>query len=403
MTRPDRQLRVLVVDPAPRGGLVHHSWVVCDALADQASVTLLAVRPYELADVPRSFAVETRLRPWPPRGGPAFAQRARSAVRALVVALANWMQILLACRRLRPDVLHFANVPTNHPSGQWWRPPFLDLKLFAIVRRLDAAIVTMIHDVPADRPTSGTAALIDASDGVISHRSLDDIDGARRTETEVLVVPHPPYTLIANLASPAPSPSFAGRWPEGARVVSHAGYIETYKGTDLAIEAFAKVSTDHPDAWLVVAGEESEPAFGRHCRELIEQANLTRVVYEPRFLDIAELGWLLESSTVAALPYRRLRKSAASGVAYAALACGARVVVSSEGAFEDVIDDPGVEVVPPDDVDALASAIGRALDLGRLQARPSDWSGAVADVMKLYATAVDAAATRRRGSTRVGR
>lgn len=65
-------MRIAVVEPAARGGLIHYAFMLCRELVrtgedEGVEVTLITGRGYELADLPHSFRVEPILRLWDPK------------------------------------------------------------------------------------------------------------------------------------------------------------------------------------------------------------------------------------------------------------------------------------------------------------------------------------------------
>ena len=58
-------MSIFVVEQDGAGGPTHHAYQLCQALSGAgADVTVVTGQHYELADLPHSFAVEPRIRPW---------------------------------------------------------------------------------------------------------------------------------------------------------------------------------------------------------------------------------------------------------------------------------------------------------------------------------------------------
>ena len=144
--------------------------------------------------------------------------------------------------------------------------------------------------------------------------------------------------------------------PEGARVLLAVARLTDQKGIDIAIRALAELPGD---TVLVVLGEGPErPALLRLARELGVEA---RVFLLGRVPDVA--AWL-GRATILVHPARW--EGFGLGVLEAMLA-GLPVVATNVSALPELVVDGETGVlVKPDDVEALASGIVRALDRPQL-------------------------------------
>ncbi|HVT44093.1 MAG TPA: glycosyltransferase family 4 protein [Thermoanaerobaculia bacterium] len=188
-------MRVAVVEPAGKGGLIHYAYQLCSALAARgADVTLVTDRNYELRHLPHTFRVDEILELWDPkpsvpppasedtapaaglnepsvpavavilnqegregvsegsaigngqrtaqddaRGSPPPAGSIRRAIRRGVRAIRyyrEWLRIAAHLRRLRPDVVQLGDI----------RFPF-DLIPLLIVRRSSRLLADICHNV----------------------------------------------------------------------------------------------------------------------------------------------------------------------------------------------------------------------------------------------------------------
>jgi glycosyltransferase involved in cell wall biosynthesis len=147
--------------------------------------------------------------------------------------------------------------------------------------------------------------------------------------------------------------------PEGARVLLAVARLTDQKGIDVAIRALAELPDD---TVLVVLGEGPErPALLRLARELGVEA---RVFLLGRVPDVA--AWL-GRATILVHPARW--EGFGLGVLEAMLA-GLPVVATDVSALPELVVDGETGVlVKPDDAEALASGIVRALDQPQLGAR----------------------------------
>jgi glycogen(starch) synthase len=159
---------------------------------------------------------------------------------------------------------------------------------------------------------------------------------------------------------PAPEPV---ELPFGRFVVA-LGRVVAKKGFDLLIDAFAEVAGAHPDVGLVIGGD------GAARAGLIEQARslgLSDRIALPGPLSRAQVTWAMQNAAVFVLPSRI--EPFGIVVLEALRACRPVVVSMHGGATEIVRDEREGLVADPFNPAALASAIARMLDDGKLRER----------------------------------
>ncbi len=142
------------------------------------------------------------------------------------------------------------------------------------------------------------------------------------------------------------------------RIVSTASADVPLKGQKFLLEALAKVRRDHPEVHLELIGRQRE---GSSTADVLRQLDLGDVVRFNTGISYDALVELLASATVAIVPslYEGF-----SIPAIEALSCGVPLIATTGGALPEVAG-PHQETclaVPPGDADALAAAIGFALD-----------------------------------------
>lgn len=155
------------------------------------------------------------------------------------------------------------------------------------------------------------------------------------------------YGQYARVADPDVPPV---ELPIDAPLVVLPGLLRPYKGADLLLEAWPQVRHRIPDAQLVIAGR----PMGVELPAVAPDG----ATFVPRFLDEAELGWLLRRADLCCLPYRKIDMS---GIAVSALACGTPLLLSDVGGFDEYVG-RGAQLVPPDDVGALTDALVELLE-----------------------------------------
>jgi phosphatidyl-myo-inositol alpha-mannosyltransferase len=176
-------------------------------------------------------------------------------------------------------------------------------------------------------------------------------------------------------------------WPPGRRI-AWAHRLDPQKGFTVMVEVFRIVANDRDDVWLSVVGD------GRD-RGAVESlpGGLRQRVMMLGTLDHAVVPAVLAGADVAVAAATGQESFGYSIVE--AMAAGVPVVATEIEGYREVATD-GVDalLVPPNDPDALAAAIGRVLDdpalraslveAGSRRAASFDWSTVVERVEEVY-------------------
>jgi glycosyltransferase involved in cell wall biosynthesis len=289
-----------------------------------------------------------------------FRRSPRSSLRLPLKAieyLPGTVRLRRRVEELDPDVVHF----------QWLvHRPDVDLRWLRPVASRRATVFTA-HDLWAmlgGRPAAWLR-IFDEVDRVVVHSRRAAAELPRRgvAPERVVRIPHPVFSA-ARPAEPT---------RDGHTLLSF-GLIRAYKGIDLLLEALPEIERAVPDVRLVIAGD-SHDAVGPF-RVLSDRLGVAdRVEWRLGFHPEVDIESLMASTTAVVLPYRRWVDS--SGVLATALGHGVPVVATDVGNLGETVEEFGAgEVVPPEDVGALAGACVRLLtDVG---ARERAEAGALA-------------------------
>lgn len=380
-------MRIVLVEFAGRGGLVHYAFQLARGLARQgADVTLVTDRTYELDALPAPFRVVKLLDLWDakPAGRGATGALARAARLArrgwrALVYYREWLRLLLFLRREKPDWVQFADI--RFPA---------DAACYRLARVVCPRIADVCHNVrpfTADgrAPRRLAHALLEDAyrrfDVVFVHDETNrrlfletyDVPAAR-----LAVITHGNQEIFRELRDPAATPAELRarlRLGPAEPVVLLFGTLARYKGPDVLLRAFPRVLAEEPRARLVIAGF---PVTGfdlpAHERLAAELGIADKVRFEPSYVESGAVAAWMELAAVTVFPYRLIYHS---GAVHVPQAFGVPIVATRVGTLPDVVEDGrnGI-LVPPEDEAALAVAIAgllrdpeRARQLGEQGAR----------------------------------
>ncbi|MCC6683530.1 MAG: glycosyltransferase [Bacteroidia bacterium] len=129
------------------------------------------------------------------------------------------------------------------------------------------------------------------------------------------------------------------------------GFVRKYKGLDLLLQAFAKVS--NPALKLIIAGEYYEDAS--YYEELIQKHNLTnRIIHYGRFIEDKEVPLFFSAANLLVQPYRSATQS---GVAQIAYFYNLPMIVTNVGGLAEIVPDGKTGYCVNPDSEEIAHAI----------------------------------------------
>lgn len=381
-------MKIAMLDPSLFTGRYDDG--LCAALGAQGHQLSLLGRPMRATDaiapenytyVARFFRQSERL-----RGviGEGTAFRALKAAEYMASATLGRLANLRA-----DDIVHV----------QWLPFPAADRRL---IERLRAgkgrpALVHTVHNASAYHGDAGAQgrgyrALLDLFDALIVHgqTTYNAMIAQGMARERLHIVPHPPMELArAQEADLAEVPH-----PKAPRILFF-GTIRPYKGFDLLIEACLQLWRAGHVFELAVAGKpfmDIAPQLGA-----VREAGLAdRLVLDLGFLTEQRLDAHLQRADIIAFPYRHIDSS---GAFLSALHYGKAMVASRVGMFAE-LDESVVTLCAPDEVDALAEALGALVadgearaTLGKgalaLRADMGDWAQAARPTLAVYEWAIE--------------
>jgi len=192
----------------------------------------------------------------------------------------------------------------------------------------------------------------------VSESSFDDIAADHKVDPDKMVVV--PVGVDPELFRPMPE---VKKIP--GMIVTTASADVALKGLKFLLEALAKLRTERPEAHLVIIGK---PKEGGAAMETLERLGLTDHVHWISGVPDERIVELYSECEVACVPslYEGF-----SLPAIEAMSSGAALVATTGGALPEVVGEDGVSalLVEPGSGDALAMALGRAMDDPDLRTR----------------------------------
>lgn len=253
-----------------------------------------------------------------------------------------------------------AEIRTDLLLVEYWTPLLAPALRSILARSTARRRILVCHNVRPHEPVGGARLLLDSLlrrvDGVIVHSEtvLGSLHAPARCDFATMVAPMP--LLSSGRGEARCLPEIPREVVAADDLVVLVGHLRRYKGLDVLERAWRAIQQERPQARLVVAGE---PVGVR--RDLAGLARIgTSVTVVPRYLDDAELRWLLANARSVVLPYT---SASQSGVLPLALRLARHVIVSDAGGLgEQLVGGIApVSQVPAGDVAALVRAIEEAL------------------------------------------
>lgn len=340
------QLSAFYVDPVGgHRGMHYYDFELCSALQSRGvDITLLTCDETKNMVAPQSLRIEFPFQDI--YGDTSKVIRGLHYLRGL-------LKIWLTMQRCN---IHLAHFHYFH---------FLPLDYFYLkwLHLCGKRFIFTAHDViPFDAKTSDLIwlrRLYHEADRIIVHaKSNRDVmlEEFEVNPDKVVIVPMGPYTNFAREQGMSSSLAKQRLGLETETpVVLFFGQIKKVKGLQNLILAFRQVLDQCPAARLVIAGPEWKEPFESYAALIHELDLADHVVTRIEYVPDDEVGIYYSAADVIALPYTEAYQSA---VLYMAYSFGKPVVASTVGGLAEIVEDGTTGLlVPPDDINSLASAL----------------------------------------------
>lgn len=407
------KLKIVLVEQRGMGGMIHYSYQMCKAMANEgADVTLATAREYELENFPHNFKVDPVMNLWSLKTDPLLVELPRNALDALgrkifwnsrrvfraIQFVWEWVRLTNHLLKIRPDVIQFGTA--KFP---------LEAFFYSILKRNGIILGQVCHEFEMREVSkniinrwsdalyitafkSFDAIFLHGESNVTKFQSMFDIPRERLHS-----IPHGNEQIFPDTDQ---STSIIERLrakygiDNSNPVVLFFGNLTPSKGIPDLIQAFEKVHAHNPNTRLIIAGMPSRFIDMNQLHDMVAELNLSKaVVFDSRYLDIEEIGPLMQLATVAVYPYRSITQSGALQVAYA---FGKPVVATNVGGFPEAVDDgQSGFLVEPEAPSELASAILKIINdpeliqkMGAYAKHLSEtrfaWEPIARDMLKVY-------------------
>lgn len=352
----ENKLRLVLVEPNGSGGLIHYSYQLCTALAEEGvDVMLITGKEYELAHLPHNFRVNNLLDLWSlfdPQviqniNASAWQRRwhkvrwaARRGQRA-VRLISAWINLTRYLSELQPDIVQFSkiNFPFEAIFLSQMRRSGLTLTQvcheFELRENHDGPLASLVLRAYADIYKNFSALFFHAKENCEKFLSLFPFVQNEKTH----IIPHGNSGWLPKYFPQAYDWQIVrqryGLKP-GQPVVLFFGLLAPSKGIDDLIEAFALVR-QACDAKLLIAGYPTKHLNMDELKKKIAELHLTEhVILDPRYIPLEEVGALMGLATVAVYPYRSSTQSGALQVAYT---FGRPVIATAVGGLPEAVEE----------------------------------------------------------------
>ena len=363
----DKQLNLYVVETMGSGGMIHYAYQMCNALAEQANVTLVTTQDYELTSLPHKFDVVKQMNLWQmfdPNAGKGtrstFLGKLKWGVRRAWRGgklFWEWMKLTRFLLNAKPDVVQFGKI--NFP----FEALFLRYMGWRGLR-----LAQICHEFEARESSKLGAALSDSlSGGVFSNfetlffhgesnrsRFLELHKGMPASATHI--IDHGNQGIFRQLAVPNLDLRTRYGYTTDQPIALFFGNLTPSKGLPDLFEAFALVHEHCPTARLLVAGYPSKHMKMPALHAQIQQLGLEKIIqFDARYIPFEEVGALMELATCVVYPYRSSTQSGSLQVAYSF----ARPVVATRvgGLPEAVEEGKSGFLADPENPSQLATAL----------------------------------------------
>ena len=227
--------------------------------------------------------------------------------------------------------------------GYWM--PFLAPCLGFVAKRLrkkGVKVISVLHNVKPHEKRIGDQQLsrffLKQNDAfVVMSKAVRDDLLSFIPDAKYILHPFPIYSQFGNAVDKIEARKKLNI-PLEKKVLLFFGLIRDYKGLDLVIDAFDKLSDDY---YLVIAGE-SYGKFDAYQQQIDSNKNKDRIMQHIKYIADDEVTEFISAADLNVLPYKTATQSAVVALAYQ---FDSPVLVTDVGGLKDMVEPYGTGVV----------------------------------------------------------
>ncbi|MFC7166927.1 glycosyltransferase [Halospeciosus flavus] len=276
------------------------------------------------------------------------------------------IQLVKRLNRWNPDIIHF----------QWLPLPVVDIPLVRLLGHIAPTVLTVHDSTPFQGAATSRVQGFMAGKGprvvneVIVHteETKAKLVEASVPQTDISVIPHGVirYPMTDHLPTNTSEET----------TVLFFGNVKPYKGVDVLIDAVARLPPDVRQKLRVVIAGRPHGSADELKQRARKQDVTDSITWEFGFIEHERVGAYFQRSDIVVFPYRHIDQS---GALMTALPFGKPVIATEVGGFADVLTDGVHGRLPPDNADALSSALSDVLTDDDRRAEMGDAVAELAD------------------------
>ena len=376
MTHRKLKISIIVVEHRGDGGMVHYAYQLCQSLANQnAKVTLITSKHYELDNLPHNFKVVKLLNLWkstennflnPQTTNKLFLtlhqlfKIFRRLFRGIRYIL-EWVKLYRYLLDQNPDIIQFGKIEFKFEA--------LFLKG---LRKRNLTLTQICHEFEAREKTISSLVakyFNGLFDDMYTNFSLIYFHAKENRDRFQLkfnipsdhlrIIPHGNEKIFSNFGViPEVKKNLISTYQinNDIEVILFFGILAPSKGVPYLIQAFSYVNKEKKNTKLIIAGAPSKYIDMQELFDLVAKLKLDQsVIFDSRYIPNHEIGALMSLATIVVFPYVTSTQSGSLQTAYT---FGKPVIATNVGGLPEVVEHnkSGI-IVPSKDAQALANAI----------------------------------------------
>lgn len=180
-----------------------------------------------------------------------------------------------------------------------------------------------------------------------------------KPDAKYLFSPHPLYDHFGSAVPKSDARKKLGL-DAGKKTLLYFGLIREYKGVDMLIEAFGKLSSEYQ---LIIAGE-SYDDFGKYQEQIDALPNKDNVHVFNRYISDAEVPLFFSAADVCVLPYRSATQSGITSISYH---FNLPMIVTNVGGLPETVHNGKTGVVVEPNPESIADGVEQFFEGDRIQ------------------------------------